>query len=290
MNAGRALIAACAMLGAPEAHSRVSRMTHQFDEETRLQPGPDGRWTGRVHPAWNIGANPNGGYLMSLAMSAMGRLVPQHPDPLSITAHYLRPGSAGVDCEVEATVIRSGRSLTTARATLVQEGKPRLEVLAALGKLGEPGPARLTVPAPEIPPPEACVGRSGAQQGIELPILDRVEVRLHPQEARAGEAGRAQVTGWIRLRDGREPDSHAAVLFADAFPPAVFGLLGVVGWVPTLELTVHVRRRPAPGWLLGRFRTRDLVDGRMVEDGMLWDSTGELVAQARQLALVRVPG
>ena len=131
MNAGRALIAVCAMLGAPEAHSRVSRMTHQFDEETRLQPGPDGRWTGRVHPAWNIGANPNGGYLMSLAMSAMGRLVPQHPDPLSITAHYLRPGSAGVDCEVEATVIRSGRSLTTARATLVQEGKPRLEVLAA---------------------------------------------------------------------------------------------------------------------------------------------------------------
>src|SRR5690606_15145658 len=131
--------------------------------------------------------------------------------------------------------------------TLVQEGKARLEVMAALGALGESAaPARLAVPPPSIPPPEQCLGRSGDEQGVDLPILDRVEVRLHPDEARAGEAGQAQVTGWIRLRDGREPDSHAAVLFADAFPPAIFGLLGVVGWVPTLELTVHVRRRPAP--------------------------------------------
>ncbi|MBE0594354.1 MAG: thioesterase family protein [Gemmatimonadales bacterium] len=262
----------------------------QFDEETRLHPGADGRWSGHVHPAWNIGQNPNGGYLMSLAMSAMGRLVPEHPDPLSITVHYLRPGSAGIDCEVDAAVLRSGRSLSTVRATLSQEGKPRLEVLAALGALGEPAPPRLTVPPPPIPAPEQCVERSGDEQGIELPILDRLEIRLHPDEARGGEAGRAQVTGWIRLRDGREPDSHATVLFADAFPPAIFGLLGVVGWVPTLELTVHVRRRPAPGWMLGRFRTRDLADGRMIEDGMLWDSRGELVAQARQLALVRGSG
>jgi len=261
----------------------------QFDDETRLHRSADNRWTGHVHPAWNIGQNPNGGYLMSLAMSAMGRLAPEHPDPLSITVHYLRPGSAGVDCEVEADIVRSGRSLSTARATLSQEGKPRLVVLAALGALGEPAPPRLTVPPPPIPPPEQCIDRSGDEQGIDLPILDRLEVRLHPDEARAGVAGRAQVTGWIRLRDGREPDSHVAVLFADAFPPAIFGLLGVVGWVPTLELTVHVRRRPTPGWMLGQFHTRDLADGRMIEDGKLWDSSGELVARARQLALVREP-
>lgn len=261
----------------------------QFDDETRLHQRADGRWIGHVHPAWNIGQNPNGGYLMALAMSAMGRLAPEHPDPLSITVHYLRPGSAGVDCEVDAVIVRSGRTLSTARATLSQEGKPRLEVIAALGTLGEPAPPRLTVPPPSIPPPEQCVDRSGDEQGLDLPILDRLEVRLHPEEARAGAAGRAQVTGWIRLRDGREPDSHAVVLFADAFPPAIFGLLGVVGWVPTLELTVHVRRRSAPGWMLGQFHTRDLADGRMIEDGKLWDSSGQLVARARQLALVRGP-
>ena len=67
----------------------------------------------------------------------------------------------------------------------------------------------------------------------------------------------------------------------------MFGLLGVIGWVPTVELTVHVRRRPAPGWLVGRFATSDLAAGRMIEDGCLWDEQGHLIVQSRQIALVR---
>jgi acyl-CoA thioesterase len=61
----------------------------------------------------------------------------------------------------------------------------------------------------------------------------------------------------------------------------------MVGWVPTIELTVHLRARPAPGWLLGQFSAEDLRDGRVIENGALWDSRGALVAQSRQLALVR---
>ena len=57
------------------------------------------------------------------------------------------------------------------------------------------------------------------------------------------------------------PDPVAGLLMADAFPPAVFGLLGMVGWVPTIELTVHLRARPAAGWLLGQFVAEDLRDG-----------------------------
>ncbi len=120
-----------------------------------------------------------------------------------------------------------------------------------------------------------------------LAILSRLDIRLQAQQARAGAAGKAEVSGWIRFQDGRAPDALACLLFADAFPPAVFGLLGVVGWVPTAELTVHVRKRPAPGWILGRFCAHDLSDGRVIEDAALWDSSGQLVVQARQLALVR---
>ncbi len=268
-------------------------MSH-FDDETRLQPAAPNTWSGTVHPAWSIGDNPHGGYLMSLAVSALRRQAPQHPDPLSVTVHYMKPGLRGQACEVDTRVLRSGRALSTARATLMQEGAARLEVLAALGDLGGTAGAspdaasELTVPPPQMPPPEQCVGRSGDEQGILLPILDRLDIRLHPDEAQAGKAGRAQVSGWIRFPDGREPDPLALLLFADAFPPSVFGLLGAVGWVPTIELTVHVRRRPAPGWILGRFQTSDLADGWMIEDGWLWDSEGQLVAQSRQLALVRL--
>jgi acyl-CoA thioesterase len=144
-------------------------------------------------------------------------------------------------------------------------------------------------PPTTLPPPDGCVGRAPDTQGVPLAILDRVDVRLHPGHARPGATGRAEVSGWIRFRDGREPDALACLLFADAFPPPVFGLLGAVGWVPTVELTVHVRARPAPGWMRGRFVTHDLADGRLVEDGALWDARGRLVAQSRQLALLRRP-
>ena len=53
-----------------------------------------------------------------------------------------------------------------------------------------------------------------------------------------------------------------------------------------MELTVQVRGIPAPGWIKGEFITRDLRHGRMIEDGCLWDSAGQLVAQSRQIGLV----
>jgi acyl-CoA thioesterase len=262
-----------------------------FESETAVTPIGDGRWSGRVSRHWGIGENPNGGYLVSIALRALSKLSPQHPDPLSVTTHYLRTGLRDQQCEVVSESLRSGRTLSVGRATLMQDGKSRIEVLAAFGDLGSPSSndTTLSLPPPDIPPPEECIQRSAEEQGVELPLLKRLDIRLHPEEARAGNAGKAQVSGWIRLKDGQPPDSLAAILFADAFPPSVFGLLGVVGWVPTLELTVHVRRRPAPGWILGQFRTSDLADGRMIEDGFLWDSSGHLIVQSRQMALVLSP-
>jgi acyl-CoA thioesterase len=279
------------------AHPESIPMSH-FDDETRVTPlglVPNGANTaatfaGHVHAAWNIGANPNGGYLLALGAQALRQVTPTQPDPLSLTVHYLRPGLAGQPCRIDTQWLRSGRTLGTLRATLVQDGSARLELLAAMGDLGAPesaAPPLLSRPMPDIPPPEACPGRSAPAQGVALPILQRLDIRLHPDEAVPGAAGKAQVSGWIRLADGRAPDALACVLMADAFPPSVFGLLGQVGWVPTIELTVHLRRRPAPGWLLGQFWSHDLSDGRMVEDGALWDASGQLVLQSRQLALVR---
>ena len=92
--------------------------------------------------------------------------------------------------------------------------------------------------------------------------------------------------GWIRFVDGTPPSTLSLPLFADAFPPSLFARYGRVGWVPTVELTVHVRRRPAPGWIQARFECDDLVDGRMVETGTLWDETGAVVARSRQLGLL----
>ena len=115
-----------------------------------------------------------------------------------------------------------------------------------------------------------------------LRLEDHVETRMSADAS----DHRAETTGWIRFRDGRPPDLLALALFVDAFPPSIFRLLGRVGWVPTIELTVHFRALPVPGWVRGRFITDDLTDGRMIETGELWDADGTLVARSRQLALL----
>jgi len=260
---------------------------HCFDNETNVTSTTAGSWQGMVSPEWNIGTNPNGGYLLSLITNALSREL-SHPDPLSITTHYLRPGIPGAECSINVEILRIGKTVSNARATLYQENKARLEVMAVFGDLSQSVGIDTRIPMipPKIPLPEHCVDRTGSLQGIELPIMNRLNVRLHPDQAKPGESEVPEISGWINFTDGREPDSRSLLLFCDAFPPSPFSFLGNVGWVPTVELTVHVRQKPLPGWVLGQFRTSDLADGRMIESGALWDSSGALVAQSRQLGLI----
>jgi hypothetical protein len=66
----------------------------------------------------------------------------------------------------------------------------------------------------------------------------------------------------------------------------VFNIDAPPGWVPTLELTVHVRAVPVDGPLRVRVRTQFVHGGLFEEDGEYWDAAGTLVAQSRQLALL----
>ncbi|MCP5024744.1 MAG: thioesterase family protein [Actinomycetia bacterium] len=260
-------------------------MSYQLDQETAIVEAGEGRWTADVSPRWNIGDNPNGGYAAVILLTSLLAEVP-HPDPLSVTTHYLRPPRTG-NAELLTEGVRAGRRTSTATGRLVQDDKPRLLMLGTFGDLSAPDDDReLAVPPPDIPPPGECAPRASLEQGVHLPIVDRIEARVHPGNAVAGTLDRAEVSGWIRFADGRPVDSRGLVLLADAFPPSVFTLYGRIGWVPTLELTVHVRRRPAPGWIRAHLVTTDLHNGLLVEDCRMWDEDERLVAQARQLALL----
>lgn len=259
----------------------------RIESETAITPIDDGRWTTRLSRSWHIGDASNGGYAMLPVLRAL-RHLSGHPDPLSVTTHFLRPGLGDSEGEVQAELIRSGRRTGTVRGRLVQDGATRLEVMAAFSDLatGSDTAPEVVLAAPDLPPPEECVDRSELAQGVELPILSRVDVRLRPDQTISGGSDRALIEGWIRFGDGTEPSSLTLPLFADAFPPSLYPLVGNIGWVPTIELTVHVRRRPAPGWVQARLECDDLQGGRMIESGALWDSTGALVARSRQVGLL----
>jgi acyl-CoA thioesterase len=262
----------------------------QFDIDTL--PGESGLVLG---DGWNIGDKPNGGYSMAAAARSMcvhaGLAGSVHTDPITVTTHYLRPAQPG-PATVRTQIIRTGRTFTNAIAGM-EQGNPstlRTQTMATFGDLGEPAPpVYLGTSFPDIPPPEECIDRSGPQLFVNMSsINETTEVRLHPNTGwvRGQHTGTPDTVGWIRLRDGRDPDPWALLFFADALPPTVFELLPDRAWVPTLEMTVHVRAKPAPGWILARMTSRHVAHNRFEEDGELWDSTGRLVAQSRQLAMI----
>jgi hypothetical protein len=65
-----------------------------FSEATRVEHRGGSTWSAAIEPGWDIGGNANGGYLLVLAARAMAQATGS-PDPVSVTAHYLRPGKAG---------------------------------------------------------------------------------------------------------------------------------------------------------------------------------------------------
>ncbi|MEO6652579.1 MAG: thioesterase family protein [Ilumatobacteraceae bacterium] len=258
----------------------------------------DGTWTTELSTAWNIGESANGGYAMSAVLRALSE-VSGFPDPISVTTHFLRTVQGGGTGSIDTELIRRGRSVAVARGRLRQADAVRLLVTAAMGDLDDgldhdadddgldddADDDSISASPPDLERPEACVARSGSAQGVELPIASRVEVRIPPARMVPGHSDEAVTEGWIRFADSSPPSALALPLFADAFPPSLFSKFGQVGWVPTIELTVHVRRRPADGWIQARFECDDLIGGRMIESGTLWDSAGRVVARSRQLGL-----
>ncbi len=155
------------------------------------------------------------------------------------------------------------------------------------------GDATTTATPPQLPEPDACVSADQAPPQFlkHASLLERLDLRLDPATtgwAVGKPSGNGVIRGWFRMADGREPDPLLLLLAVDALPPVAFEL-GLPGWTPTLELTAHVRCRPAPGWLRVHLTSRTLSGGYLEEDAEVWDSEGRLVALSRQLARATSP-
>jgi acyl-coenzyme A thioesterase PaaI-like protein len=262
-----------------------------FAEVSRITARADGQFDAVASPEWTVAGRPNGGYLLAMAGRAAVALG-GHPHVLAASAHYLRsPGPGPV--RIEAEVLRAGRSASQFRARVSQDGTPCVEALITTGELDpaavpywdkggpEPGTVRF----------EDCVQvPARGPGGLPVAIYDQVQVRLEPGSlgfAGGQPSGRGELRGWLSLPDGEPFDPFSLVYAADSYPPATLEIV-LSGWVPTVELTVYVRALPAPGPVRVLQRVH-LIDGqRADEECVVWDQAGRLVAQARQLAAIRL--
>ena len=262
---------------------------HDFDIATQSVVSADGVRTGEIVDGWDINGNANGGYLLALAVSAM-RDACGRTDPISISAHYLAPGKAG-PVTIHTDVVKTGRQLATVTGSVRSAERELVRVLGAFGDVAamSGGYANRAAEPPTLPPVEQCISRDPNNGPVTISLMNHLRVHLHPDHSGFSEGvknGRAVIEGWFEFADGRPVDTLALMLAVDAFPPPVFNLDIPPGWVPTVELTVHVRGVPAPGPLMCRFHTEHVQNGFLQEDSEIWDMNGELVAQSRQLALV----
>ncbi|MFF8954369.1 thioesterase family protein [Streptomyces sp. NPDC014894] len=270
----------------------------EFDRDTALTPREPGVYDADLSAGWTVIRAVNGGYLLAVLGRALADALP-HPDPFTVSAHYLSASEPG-PAIVRTEVVRTGRTLSTGQASLVQYEKDgaeveRIRVLATYGDLDAlPADVLTSATPPAMPPYEKCLG---ASDGPRPPfpgssaILDRLNVRLDPATAGwaiGAPSGKGEMRGWFTLADGRDADPLSLLLTVDALPPTAFDL-GIKGWTPTVELTVHIRCRPAPGPLRVALTTRNAAGGFLEEDAEVWDSRDRLVAQSRQLAKAPAP-
>ena len=263
---------------------------NRFQRDTAVEPLGGGRFGVRIDPGWWIVRGPNGGYIAALVLRALRAAVGTPPaSPRSFTVHFTSPPTEG-PAEVQTTLERVGRTVTTATARLEQGGKLRALALAAFGT-PRTGPHFDHLVRPEVTPPERAQPLASP---LPIPMRERYESRavFGPPAAAAPEA----VTGgWIRLReDPGPPEPELLAAYTDAWPPAVFSQVApttLSSGVPTVDLTVHFRAPWPPDadprdFALVVFRSRIARDGFVEEDGEVWTRGGLLLAQSRQLALI----
>jgi acyl-coenzyme A thioesterase PaaI-like protein len=262
-----------------------------FAAVTELVPLAPGRFAATVDARWTIGGKPNGGYLLAL-LGRAAVAAATHPHVISASTAYLHSPAPG-PVLVTAEVLRSGRSATHVRVGMRQDDRACVEALIIVGTLDPAAEPYWGNGAPELNPGDRdrairVPGMNPA--GVHVAIMDEVDVRLDRESLGFGvgqPSGRGELWGWLELPHGELVDPVSLLFAVDALPPATFDI-EMTGWVPTLELTAYVRALPAPG-PLRLVQRAHLIDAQRVDESCwVWDSRGRVVAQATQLAGIRL--
>lgn len=260
-----------------------------FDTETT--PAADG--SVELAERWNVGRNQNGGVLLATVARALAEVAGQ-PDPFAVTGHYLAAATNG-PASVRAAVVKPGRTYATATGELWQDDRERVRVVGSFGDLtSRPDAVGVTAAPPALPPREECTDlfellMTAVGERSLTRSLRNFEIRVDPEGGWGPGAtpSRPSLRGWVRFRDEDTVTPMMLLALADGFPPTILGHTEI-GWLPTVELTVHVFGAPPVDepWLQAELHTRAIVGGLLDEDGELWSADGRLVARFRQLAML----
>jgi acyl-CoA thioesterase len=250
-------------------------------------PGPDGTLV--VHEGWRQGRGAYGGLTVAAAIRAIEQRV---ADPRrrvrTVTAEIPGPTLVG-NATFTVDVLRSGNSVTVARAALAQAGEVTthaVAVLAATREAPEP-PTWRELARPEAPAWASVAVLPWAPMFPEF--AQHFEHRIVAGAPNTG--GAAQTIGWVRPREpGAARDAAYLAAMIDAWWPATLVRMPMRPMATiafTLELIGEVGELgDAP--LLYRGTVPVAGEGYFLETRELWTEDGRLLALNHQtFAVIR---
>jgi acyl-CoA thioesterase len=277
-----------------------------FSRETAVSPdgGRSGGWRARLGAEWGAPTLPQGGLVTAVAARAMlAELAAPEQRLRSVTTVFAAQVSPG-PVEIDVAVLRRGRSLSQATATVRSTGQEAGHTSVAVFGGPRPGFEFTDLTPPDVPPPDACPSfrdepPAGFERRMKFPYWDHVEGR--------NAVGHAPWENWTPMSSDRaywyrfdEPpvgddgllDPVAVVTLCDTMPGAVSERMGPRKpfWLPpSADLTVHLVGNAGPGWLLAHNRARWAGDGYASVEMTLWDPARGLVAYATQMMVFVFP-
>ncbi|MEV0331422.1 thioesterase family protein [Nocardia sp. NPDC050717] len=257
-----------------------------------------GRYVGVIAPTWTIGPKVHGGTMVAASAAAATRWLTEADDslagmaPIAGSSDFLGAPEPG-EVEYAVHIRKKGRQICLADAELIQNGRTLVRTAFTFGHLDTEG-TRWSDTATDMPAePDATAHEytpdSPMGKVVHVGEVARVFLDGKWADFARGETGEPRARLWIRPLDGDEADPRVraafAMMAADMSPPVPINL-GHFGWSPTVQMTTYLRRIPAPGWLRVIATAREVGERMFDEDQLVIDSTGAVVAQSRQLALI----
>jgi hypothetical protein len=270
--------------------------TPLFSDVMALRPvaGPLGQaaqFEANLNVHWTIGPKPHGGVMIALCAKAAreaysaGGAATAHP--VAVSANFLSAPDPG-PVRLVTTLRKRGRRIGLMDVELVQNDRACVHAVVTLGEPEHQAAPLFSnnavIARMDLEPPDDAIPIGPGHPAAEINNLARgCDIRpLVVDSVTDGAAPAFRV--WVRPKVGAV-DELFALMCGDISLPVPYAV-GRRGWAPTVQLTAYLRGLPADGWLRVLCTTTEIGQDWFDEDHTVVDSTGRIVVQTRQLALV----
>lgn len=270
----------------------MSSTLHPLDLTTQLTPLDEGRYRGRITPAYANMVGPFGGTIASVVLNAALLDARRLGEPVSLTVNFAGP-IADADFEISTRIARTNRSTQHWIIELVQDGEVAVTATALFASRRETW-SDCELPFPQVPAANAVPVANFAKV---TPWVNNYQIRpidgmltFNSKDIPA----HSQSTLWIRDQPPRPLDFIALASMADAFFPRIFVRQQKPCPAGTVSMTLYFHADSAElaalgsSELLGRARAQQYRNGFFDQSAELWSESGQLLVSSNQLVYYKV--